>query len=262
MKLRKFIYIPVFVLCITACKGLIEFSPYDAGIVSGNINVGNISAISESVNENGDTLKFVLFSDSHISYDELNDAVKSINQQEGICFAVCCGDITDNGLAREFGWYHSIVKNLMVPLVTVIGNHDYRSNGMEIYTSMFGPTNMSFTFGSYTFIVFDDIVWENNNRSPKFDWLRKELAKEETPYSVLLAHIPPWTDQMEGLYNIVFSNIIAESNIILCLHGHEHEFSQRVYANVPAVVSGCIKKREYCIIKLYDKESKTERIRF
>ena len=127
----------------------------------------------------------------------------------------------------------------------------YRSNGHKIYERMFGPSNMTFTCMGYNFIVFDDVVWENSNKSPRFDWLQAELTKSDAP-SVLLTHIPPWADQLEGQYNLTFAGIIAESKLILCLHGHNHSFCRKIYAGVPAIVADDIAGREYYIVKLYD----------
>ncbi len=247
-------------LTVFGCNDIIEYSPYDTNVVSRNININNAALISSNA-ERLDTLKFALCSDPHTSYDELKNTIQNINRQEGLQFIVCCGDVTDCGLSQEFIWYHEIINNSRYPVITVIGNHDYRSNGLKIFNRMFGPSNMSFICMGYNFIVFDDVVWENNNKSPKFDWLKTELGKSNLP-CILLTHIPPWTDQLEGVYCLVFESLISKSNLILCLHGHQHSFSTRVFACVPAIVSDDIGDREYYIIKLYGIQHKIVRIRF
>ena len=245
---------------IHACEDLIEYSPYDTDVASEDININSISQISENT-EPADTCKFALISDPHTYYDELADAIKSINQQEGLQFIACCGDVTDLGLRQEFIWYRDIIMDSQYPVITVIGNHDHRSNGLKIYKRMFGPPNLSFTSMNYTFILFDDVVWENNNKSPDFAWLQTELEESEYP-GILLTHIPPWTDQLEGIYCLTFEEIVSESNLILCLYGHQHMFSQQEFGGVPAIVADDITGREYYIIKLYGSQHKIERIHF
>ncbi|MGD2033446.1 MAG: metallophosphoesterase [Bacteroidales bacterium] len=248
------------IIIFCSCDDLIEYSPYESDVPSENINLKEIEKINNSTVPS-DTLKFALISDPHIHYDDLADAVNSINQYEGLQFIVCCGDITDRGLKQEFVWYRDIIGDSEYPVITVIGNHDYRSNGKKIYEKMFGPSNFSFVFMNYKFIAFDDVVWENNNRSPDFVWLQAELEKSDLP-CILSAHIPPWSDQLEGIYNLVFREIISESNLILCIYGHQHSFSQQVFAGVPEIVSDDITTREYYIISLCGKSYKIKHMNF
>lgn len=261
--MNKIIHIVVFILIVinlSGCNELIEYSPYDTNIVSKNINLTN-TVFDNTAFLTEDTLKFVLIADPHISYDDLKDAIKKINVEEDIKFIICCGDITDCGLSQEFLWYSRIIEKSKYPVITVIGNHDYRSNGRVIYERMFGPVNMTFKCMGYNFIMFDDVVWENKNRSPQFDWLGEELEKCDQP-TVLLAHIPPWTDQLEGEYSQTFEDLLSESSVILTLHGHLHSFSEESFAGIPVVVSGCIAKRGYNIIKVYGQEHSVEHVTF
>jgi predicted phosphohydrolase len=113
----------------------------------------------------------------------------------------------------------------------------------------------------YNFVVFDDVVWENNNQSPDFEWLRNELLNSSEP-SILMAHIPPWTDQLEGSYSQKFGDIIAENNVMLSLHGHQHDFALNSFRGIPAIVSGSIDKHIYTVIKVFGNDFKIERINF
>lgn len=260
IKLFKYIGQNLVVIFLFGCADIIEYSPYDISVASEHININAIGQIVQNTDYD-DTVKIALFSDSHVAYDELYDAINHINQHDGLQFVICCGDITDRGLYQEFEWYREIISHSRYPVITVIGNHDYRSNGLKIYEKMFGPSNMSFTFLDYNFIMFDDIVWENNNKSPRFDWLQVELTKNNSP-GILITHIPPWSDQIEGLYTLVFEKLISESNLILCLYGHQHAFTERFFAGVPAIVSNNISDKEYYIIKLYGIHYKIELIKF
>ena len=152
-------------------------------------------------------------------------------------------------------------KNRVTPLITVMGNHDCLSNGYNVFERLFGPPNISFISGKYKFILFNNTIWENNNQSPKYEWLTNELA-DSAHFNIVLAHIPPWSDQMEGINNLVFRQIVNANNTILCLHGHEHKFTDTYYNSIHSVVAGDIDDREYYIIKLVGKQSIINRVSF
>jgi len=151
------------ILFITSCSDLIEYTPYDTDIQTHDLNISESSKINFEEQSTSDTLRFALISDIHENYDDLYDAISNINQLTGLQFVVCCGDITNAGLAQEFKWYINNSKGSIYPLITVIGNHDYLSNGHTVYTKLFGSSDMSFLVGKYKFILFDDIIWEKNN---------------------------------------------------------------------------------------------------
>lgn len=134
------------IICLLplGCSRLIEYSPYDAPVKSRGLNISQAEKITDIPFLRSDTLKFVLFSDTHYNYDDMADAIKSINAESDLLFAVSCGDITFFGLEKEFEWYLETAGDLRHPLVTAIGNHDYLANGLDIYKRLFGDPNFSF----------------------------------------------------------------------------------------------------------------------
>jgi len=261
--MKHFLLIPfllITVILLNSCEGLIEYSPYDKSNKEKALNMVSIGRITTQI-QSKDTLKIALISDPHTCYDELESAISCINNQQDIRFVVCCGDVTDCGLSQEYEWYQESIRHSRYPVITVIGNHDHRSNGEKIYSSMFGPCNSSFICDGYHFILFDDVVWENNNESPDFTWLDNELKSCDDP-SVLLTHIPPWTDQLEGDYSNTFGNIITDDDVILCIHGHEHHSVSSSFHGVPAYVIGSIERHKVSILKIAGNECEIESIDF
>jgi len=191
----------------------------------------------------------------------MSDAIKSINRQKGLQFVICCGDVTNLGLAQEYQWYLDIADGSDYPVITVIGNHDCLSNGYSVYTRLFGWPDFSFIAGRYKFILFDNIVWEKNNRGPDYSWLAGEVAEGDY-LNVLLSHIPPDSDEMEEEHDKSGSNPVDSLNTILRIHGHTHGFRETVYEGIPMVVSADIEDREYYIVNLVGEQSVVKRIRF
>lgn len=258
-RLTGFIILAIILINVS-CSHLFEYSPYDTNVNANNINVAEINTIS-ATSVTQDTLAFAVISDPHENYDDLTAAINSINKHRNLKFVVCCGDVTNADLAKEYNWYYTTIKKSKFPLITVIGNHDYLSNGHTAYKQLFGSPNISFVYGNYKFVLFDDIVWENNNQSPDFEWLLSELT-DSSHYNILLTHIPPWTDQLEGANCLRFTQVVTPENTILCLHGHEHEYKQTNFNGIPSFVVGCIKDRGYLIVKLKGNTAIAERMFF
>lgn len=249
------------ILFLSACSDLFEYSPYDTDIKTHDLNTSESIRISNKISSSTDTLKFAFFSDIHEHYDDLSDAISSINKENGLQFAVCCGDITNAGLKQEYKWYFDIAEKSVIPLVTVIGNHDYLSNGYHVYTRLFGPSKISFIAGKYKFILFDNIIWEKNNQMPDYKWLSGELS-DTGYYNVLLTHIPPFSEEMVGDFNLAYRETVDSINTMLCLHGHIHRFVETTFNGIPTIISANIDKREYYIIKLIGDKSIVKRIKF
>lgn len=261
MKTQAKTFVFSLLLLCAACSGWFEYSPYDADVDTENINAAEIAEINRELQSTSDTFKFAVMADIHDYYDEMSEAVSLINELDDIRFVICCGDITSRGLAQEFEWYSAIVKKSKHPFITVIGNHEHRSNGFQIFCKLFGSPNISFTSERYKFILFDNTIWENNNLSPNYEWLIDELA-DSTRHNIVICHIPPWGDQMFGLNNIVFKEIVTADNTMLCVHGHTHNFYETHYNGIHTLVSEAINDRQFYIVSLTDNSSNIKPISF
>lgn len=250
----------LFSLFFISCSGLIEYSIFDTDVKTQNLNIINAARISQEPLSASDTLKFVVFSDSHENYDHISDAIESINKQPDISFIIVSGDITVFGFSQEFLWYSEVIKESKIPLVTLVGNHDLQANGDIIFERLFGPRNMSFTAGGYKFIMFDNTIWENENHSPQFEWLRDELSTGS--HNVLFCHLPPYTGEFDVMYRLVYNSIVDTSNTILSVHGQFHYFSDEEYNGIHTVIVNAVDHRDYCIISLVDDKAFVKNVHF
>jgi len=251
----------ICLLLASSCDNLVEYSPFDTDIKSRGLNIKQAEKIVSNQDLPSDTLKFALFSDTHENYDDMSDAIKSINSRTDLQFAVSCGDITFSGLVQEYEWYLETASDLNYPLITVIGNHDYLANGLDIYKKLFGDPNISFVCGKYKFIIFDCAMRENYNVSPKYEWLISELS-DSSHIKVFISHFAPFADDVDHLNRLVLYNILKSGKVKLCLHGHFHYFRDVYYNDIHTIVADEIKSREYYIIKLIGDQSFVETIKF
>lgn len=239
MRLINNLLILVICIAFASCDEMTDFSPYDANTEHSNVNSVNISEIL-SKQQPGDSLVFIAISDTHTEYSDLRAAVTTINEMEGISFVMVCGDITDWGLFNEFDDYYHLISRLNIPFVTLIGNHDYLSNGKLIFNKMFGPTNYYFDIGHYRMVVFDNVVWENGNQEPDFNWFQQTLNVPEGMTSVACYHIHPLDPQLGNGYADKMRGIIEKYPVSLSIFGHGHDcweegINNRRYFMVPDI---------------------------
>ncbi|MCE1190143.1 MAG: metallophosphoesterase [Ignavibacteria bacterium] len=250
-------------LTIAGCEIPCEFSPYDARTSASNYNTWNISQFAPTVTTT-DTLHIALLSDTHLYYSDLTAAIAAINADHRISFAVVLGDITEKGLAHEYESFLTGISSLTIPVVTLVGNHDLRSNGGVIYEKSFGPMNFSFHYQNYFFVGFNNIIWENNNTQPDYPWLEEQLSSTDSTVSkIVMAHVPPHSpDEDSQVQSPVYENIMTKYHTMLSLHGHLHQYRYSEKDNVAYIAVSSVGEREYCLLHLCGNSFSIERIHF
>lgn len=245
------------ILMLASCNNLIEYSPYQAGIgAHPKRNVQVVDDLGARGKEEFTPFKIALIGDSHTYYDDLEDQVRELNKIDSIDFVVHMGDLTLSGIHREFIWYNDITGKLRHPLITIIGNHDYLSNGAEIYKEEFGPVNFTLDYRNCRLVFFDNIVWEKNVQDPDFQWLYQACDAPEAEHRVVFAHIPPWDEQMSIGNTRLYDEILTNNEVDLSVHGHIHRFfygykeAHLPPLHTPFLVTGDSQDREIVILEL------------
>lgn len=261
---NKIIALIGITMIFVACDKIFEFSPYEANVKEDkkNTTAKNLQLISD-IQVNSDTFKFAFVTDNHYHYTNLRTVIDDINKRNDIFFVIFGGDIADQALLKEYEIFYNIMENLNKPYLTVIGNHDYNSNGEVVYRQMFGDYNYSFEFNQNKFVIFDDVVWESN-KNLDFDWLSTQLTDNALFKQVfVIAHTPPFTDQFDSDMEQTYKSLMQENNVQLSIHGHVHAYSfgniysdSVIYLTVP-----WLKNPTYCIINVYNKSFDIELIK-
>jgi Icc protein len=243
---------------LTGCE-LIEFSPNQTSTPAAysDFTAKNMAALAQQPLPAGDTLRFVFTGDSQRFYSEAEDLVASVNKQPGIAFLVVAGDISDFGLGREMRWVHDKLKNLSVPYLTVVGNHDHAANGRQVYQEVFGPLDYVFTYAGTRFIMLN-----TNGREYRFDgtvpnitWLQQQLADTVgVQRQVVINHVPPMDQDFDPQLEQPYVQALkAAPHVALALNGHRHDFGieQPYGEGLTLINSYAFEKRRYVIITLW-----------
>jgi len=262
MKIFKIIVLLIVSLAYTSCDNLFEYSVYEANVKSSqkNTTAKNLELLN-NIKITSQDFKFAFITDVHYYYDNLKTVIDDINNREDILFVVFGGDIADQALLKEYEIFYDIMEGLNKPYFTVIGNHDYNSNGSIIYKQMFGDYNYFFEFNNNKFVLFDDIILESN-KDPDFDWLSLELSDYAQFNQVFVfAHIPPisndFSDEMEQEYR----SLMAENNVSISINGHNHAYYyEEGEGDVDYLIVPSLKDPIYGIISVTDETFNIEMI--
>jgi len=218
-----------------------------------NLTQKNLEKISKINLYDPYKFRFAVVSDSHTDYGDFTDIINDINKDSTLSFLIHAGDFTDVGWLTEYCRTEEILSTLTIPYLTVIGNHDALVGGKQIYSKMFGAFNYSFVFHDCKFIFLYANSLANGGEPPDLDWLKNELSGHDLFNLVfVIAHQPPfdtaWSDETENRYK----QLMAENNVDLSIHGHEHEFwyGERYNDGVKYLVVDDVAGRDYCIVSV------------
>jgi Icc protein len=238
----------LLVAVLLSCDPWFAFSPYDAGLDKAyhGTTGKNLALINAADAGDSKPFKIAVLADPHYHFGKLQDAVVHINQNEEYAFAIVTGDLSENGLKQELIYFNQIMAGLRIPYVTVIGNHDYLSNGEQVYSQMYGAYNYAFVFNNVKFVMFDNTTIESE-QDPDMDWLATSLLNDRGYDHVIpFAHIPPYDVQMQNHYGD-YHALMVQNDISASIHGHKHAFSieERYGGGVRYVTVSSPQKREY-----------------
>ncbi len=225
---RSFIALSILA-CVAmgpGCGKLFDLTPYDASPPDDlrDLTATHMARIRSDLEGHQGPFTFALTSDPHYHYGDLTDIVAHMRNDASIRFVVVPGDLSDQGLIEEFTGFARVMEELSVPWLATIGNHDHLGNGPGIYETMFGPRDFVMDLPVHRFIFFDDTVWESDT-PPDLAWLSNALAGAGDRVPIVIAHIPPYSDQLQGSLEYAMRDLMAGDTVPLFIHGHQHAFN-------------------------------------
>ena len=169
-------------------------------------------------------------------------------------YAITLGDLVYNWMFA-YDHYVDVLAESPVPMVSVIGNHDYDQRtlfdtklGTPYFESYLAPLNYSFNIGKMHFVVVNDILYNRPTDKHKYKvgledytykWLENDLkhvSKETTV--VLCSHAPLFkgrNNYNEKLVNYKkYSALLSEYKNVYAWAGHTHQNYNFDYAKAPA----------------------------
>ncbi len=196
------------------------------------------------------SFRFAAYGDSR-SYPMSHHAVVQAIMSSDPEFVLHTGDLVGYGDQRE-SWGPEVFEPTQaliahVPLIPVLGNHEYWSNGRSWFSSYFSlPHNeqwFAFSYGNVRFIGLDSNV-SFQPGSVQRRWLAAELqssAYRHATWHVVYLHHPPFTasvygDDMDVRQYLV--PLFGQGRVDLVFAGHAHAYERYQHQEVNYVVTG------------------------
>lgn len=162
-------------------------------------NVLNIIHITDTHIENNKSRAF-----DAVEYSPLllEDALKRINNINGVDIVLFGGDLINNKSKKNLNTFYDLIKILKYPYINAFGNHDFYGSSKDEMLKLTKRYNSNYKFDD-TFYAFDiknnriiilDSTIKNSKTangfidSVQFKFLKKELEKYKNPMIILQGH--------------------------------------------------------------------------
>jgi putative phosphoesterase len=216
-------------------------------------------------------------SDTHIRKSEnfnlniFNKAIEQINKLNPD-YILHLGDITEEGTKEDYELAKKLLSKIKKPIIYIIGNHDARNVGYELFSEYFGPIKPVFFDDQVLITGFDSTIPDRDGGRLGVTSLQslKKILKEKGKQRIKIVafhhHLLPVPKAGRERSMIVDAGdvlkTILENNVDLVLNGHRHQPNIYRIKNTIVINSGTIshyKTRKgsyhsFNIINLFPKE--------
>jgi len=212
--------------------------------------------------EDGKSLKFLFISDSQMHEDAHKNTaqfIKQLHQNDlEIRFLLHAGDISQKGDSKHYEAYDKIstsIHSKTIPIVPVIGNHEYYKDGQLDRRNWFWATDSTskgfyvIDYGHVALIVLNSNIAQlsKEERREQTSWLRKILQKLKGQKTIIAAfHHPIFTSgygsilmPVSPIYiNYEWQPLFEEAGVKLVLNGHVHIYERLLVNGVRYITAG------------------------
>ncbi|MCX5751674.1 MAG: metallophosphoesterase [Candidatus Saganbacteria bacterium] len=188
---------------------------------------------------------FVVFGDPQGRNDTFSDLIQKVNREKEVSFAICVGDLVEDGKRSDYLEYIKTVSTLKPKLYNVIGNHDAQKSGWKYFEEFFGPTYYAFDYDNSHFILLDNAFGESF--TPKqYQWLKNDLKENQGKNIFVFFHRPIFdpAEIVEG-YLMSPKQIAQELEALFYRYrvkyvfaGHLHTYARAERDGVTYIVTG------------------------
>lgn len=221
-------------------------------------------------------LRFAFIGDSRMpfGYGPNADSIFAIARQQldslHPLFVIHGGDFVQIGTSAQYSHFVAQIDSFSVNVLTVRGNHEiYADEGPFEYDSIFGPTDYSFDYGIYRFIILADCQQDSTLNyygthnidylvsTDQLNWLDSLLqdAQNRGMISFIFAHVPPYQPGHDTTYCLgysyyyprpnyqmshtqEFTDMLARRHVPVAFFSHHHFYDRHEYNGVLYIISG------------------------
>lgn len=130
---------------------------------------------------------FAVVGDSRGNPGQLYDILMDAGSRDPL-FIIHLGDLVNDGAENEYKEVADLLASSDIPVYTVVGNHDIRGGGRQIYSRNFGMYYYSFDLGTSHFILLDNSMGHLGRE--QMEWLEDDLRNNNASNVMLFMHMP------------------------------------------------------------------------
>ena len=232
---------------------VIKFHRYVHDIPSEHL-IGNKTSSVRALEEKGLPFSFLVIGDTHLS-SRANALIEKALKTGPSSFMIILGDFVTKPDIRYHRYFLTEMANEMkssFPVFLVPGNHDidYSSSEVrqrerrvtwEVYESLYGPRNFSFTFNGCLFIICGI---DSNDPSGYLNYLRNILSKDGKGkrHIFIFEHHPPRVVGEAGSFSLPneeeFFSFLETYKVTTCFFGDYHAYWRGERRGTNLIVSG------------------------
>jgi len=161
-------------------------------------------------------------------------------------FVVLAGDLSEDGTRPQLGAVHEIFRALSMPVRSIIGNHDYTTDGRrDEYERLHGrKLNFQFAHGGWRFLALDTTqgrsVYRSRISGATLQWLDETVPQINTREPlVVLTHFPLGRNWLRPMNARAVLHRLAAHDLRGVFSGHWHGQTVRRLRGVPLVTGRC-----------------------
>jgi len=200
-------------------------------------------------------MRLAAVADIHIKKENHEEDIRQFSAVNGLADAlVIAGDLTNHGLPGEMRACLQVLEHIRIPIIAVLGNHDYESGHQDELAGMLrvagihlldgncyelggvgfaGTKGFCGGFAPYELMPFGEMAIKNfveiaDHEMVKLDY---SLAQLHTPTKVAITHYAPIKETILGEPEPIFpflgtsrlERALNRHKPALALHGHAHK---------------------------------------
>jgi len=221
---------------------VLKFWDYYAPLPFNEWNKKEVSRIKVS---NPSDFTFAVFGDNKGDSSVFEPLLRDIDRRMEIAFAIDIGDLVHKGKRGRFRRFlNQVQKNLAIPLLTAIGNHDL-NNGSGKYQEIFGSTYYAFQIGQSYFIILDTAMASGLDKAER-QWLEEELQRAQALQArFVFMHVPPFDPRGGGSNKCPpekdgkdLLDLFRRYKVTHLFASHLHGYFSGVWDGVPYTITG------------------------
>jgi hypothetical protein len=196
--------------------------------------------------QNPKDFTFAVLGDNKGDYSVFEPLLNDIAYSTEIAFAIDEGDLVNEGERRLYRrFFKQLKRNLTIPFLTAIGNHDLNNGSSSNYQEIFGPTYYTFEVGQSYFIVLDATTEAGFDKTER-KWLEDELKTAQTSKArFIFMHVPPF-DPRGSRFNKCLPEkdrkdlleLFRSYKVTHLFASHIHGYFSGIWEEIPYTITG------------------------